>query len=72
VGAFSARVRNASSADRSRAAVFAAAIRLPRRIIGLILGGAGVLIIVVVAMVIRHETHRLSSRAEAAYPGPLD
>lgn len=40
--------------------------------IDLILGGAGVLIIVVVGMVIRHETERLSSRAEAAYPGPLD
>jgi membrane protein DedA with SNARE-associated domain len=40
--------------------------------IDLILGAAGILIIVVVSMVIRHETERLSSRAEAAYPGPLD
>jgi hypothetical protein len=37
----------------------------------LILGAAGVLIIVV-GMVIRHETGRLCSGAEAAYPGPLD
>jgi membrane protein DedA with SNARE-associated domain len=40
--------------------------------IDLILGGAGVLIIVVVGMAIRRGTERLSARAEAAYPGPID
>jgi membrane protein DedA with SNARE-associated domain len=40
--------------------------------IDLILGGAGIVIIVATGLVIRHETERLSSRAEAAYPGPLD
>ena len=45
-----------------------------RRVSGtldLVLGGAGILIIVVVWLVIRHQTDRLSARAEAAYPGPL-
>ena len=40
--------------------------------VDLILGAAGLLTIVVVGMVIRHQTGRLSARAEAAYPGPLD
>jgi membrane protein DedA with SNARE-associated domain len=39
--------------------------------IDLILGAAGVLIIVVAGLVIRRQTGRLSARAEAAYPGPL-
>jgi membrane protein DedA with SNARE-associated domain len=40
--------------------------------IDLILGGAAVLAIVAVVMLIRRQTGRLAERAEAAYPGPLE
>ena len=41
-------------------------------LISLILGAVAVLAIVVVILVIRRQTSRITVRAEAAYPGPLD
>jgi hypothetical protein len=37
-----------------------------------VLGGAAVVAIVVVLVLLRHQTGRLAARAEAAYPGPLE
>ena len=37
-----------------------------------VLGGAAVLVIAAVLVVIRRQTGRLADRAEAAYPGPLE
>jgi membrane protein DedA with SNARE-associated domain len=40
--------------------------------IDLILGGAAVIAIAAVLLLLRRETGRLAARAEAAYPGPLE
>jgi len=37
-----------------------------------VLGGAAVVAIVAVLLLVRHQTGRLADRAEAAYPGPLE
>ena len=40
--------------------------------IDLILGGAAILAIVAVIVLIRRQTGKLATQAEAAYPGPLE
>jgi membrane protein DedA with SNARE-associated domain len=40
--------------------------------IDLIIGGAAVLAVVAVVLIVRRQTSKLAARAEAAYPGPLE
>lgn len=61
------------------AAIYTAAAYLAGRalerasgLISLIVGGVAVATIVVTIIVIRRQTDKLSARAEAAYPGPLE
>ena len=48
------------------------AIAKASRTVDIALGVVAVIALVVVFVVIRHQAGRLSARAEAAYPGPLD
>jgi len=55
------------------AAYFAgSAIRRETGTINLVIGIAALVVVVIVALLIRHSIKRFAERAEAAYPGPLE